>query len=112
MKKENPANLTRIARGIFDISGFGLSVIAPTVVCTLVGVWLHGKYPSEDWIVVCGIGVGLISSACGAYRYVKSYMKSENKTDSEKKPPLKPARDENEQWHINGRGGAGSDGGT
>ncbi len=96
-------DMTQALGRIGGVAGFGLSVVTPLVVCILLAVWLKNRYGLEDWIMVVAVVVGLISSACGAYRSIKAFVETDRRRDAKKNaenPPVKPKRDPNEAWHV------------
>ncbi len=82
------------------VTGFGLSVVTPLIVCVLTAVWLMNRYDVGEWVLICAAAVGLISSGCGAYRAIRAFLRDEARRDAEKSQPLMPKRDPKEAWHV------------
>ena len=86
---------------IGGVAGFGLSVVTPLIVCVLTAVWLMNRYDVGEWVLICAVAVGLVSSGCGAYRAIRAFLRDEARRDAEKiQQPLMPKRDTNEAWHV------------
>lgn len=64
-----------IVRGLTDIAQFGLSIIAPVILCGLLGLFLKKKFGLPDIFVFALILLGFASGISSAVSFVKNYIK-------------------------------------
>ena len=57
------------------LTQFGLSVIMPPLLLTLLGWWLTDRYGIGVWLIVLLLIAGLISSGCSIYRFFKVFIR-------------------------------------
>lgn len=79
-RKKNLSNLKYLSL----ITQFGLSLATPPILCIFFALWLQKKFGVGDWAVICAIAVGLISSACTFFDFIKKAVKSNNKNGGDK----------------------------
>lgn len=84
MKKNGFTEAMRAFGKTGGVIGFGISVLTPLLACVFFAVWLYEKKGVGEWVIIVGLVVGLISSACGFYRSLKAYMDSEKKAEEKK----------------------------
>lgn len=73
--KEDNNSFIEIARGLTNIAQLGLSVIAPIVLCSLLGVFLKNKFGIPDFVVFLLILLGIASGIYSAVSFVKQYLR-------------------------------------
>ena len=73
MKKKN--DLLASLRLLGYLTQFGLSVIMPPLLLTLLGWWLTDRYGIGVWLIVLLLIAGLISSGCSIYRFFKTFIR-------------------------------------
>ena len=69
------------------LTQFGLSVIMPPLLLTLLGWWLTDRYGIGVWLIVLLLIAGLISSGCSIYRFFKVFIRETRDEPYEKTPP-------------------------
>ena len=69
------------------LTQFGLSVIMPPLLLTLLGWWLCDRYRIGVWLIVILLVCGLISSGCSIYRFFKVFIRETRDEPYEKTPP-------------------------
>ena len=84
MKKNGFTEAMRTFAETGGIIGFGISVLTPLLACVFFAVWLYEKKGVGEWVIIVGLVVGLISSACGFYRSLKAYTDNEKKAEEKK----------------------------
>ncbi|MEG2429305.1 MAG: AtpZ/AtpI family protein [Oscillospiraceae bacterium] len=77
-----------VMRGITDVAQFGLSIIAPVILCGLLGLFLKNKFSIPDIFVVLLILLGFASGISSAVSFIKSYLRR-NLSSKEKEELLK-----------------------
>jgi hypothetical protein len=73
------SNLIETLRLVSYVSQFGLSVVMPIVLCVMLGVWLNRSYGVGEWLIVLLLAVGLVSSGCGFFRFVRPFILQDRK---------------------------------
>ena len=73
------SGLMETLRLLTYLTQFGMSVIAPIVLSVLVGVFVNQRFGVGEWLIVLLLVVGLISGACGFYRFVRLFISIEKK---------------------------------
>lgn len=68
------------------LTQLGISVIAPLVAFTLLGLWLQKRFSLGTWIVLCSCALGFIS-AVSSFRHSLKMMEQMDKSSSRKKDP-------------------------
>ena len=61
------------------VGQFGLSLAVPPVMCVLIAVKLQSKFGLGDWVLICAVVVGLISSAMTFFKFIKSALNDNTK---------------------------------
>ena len=90
MKKKN--GLLASLRLLGYLTQFGLSVIMPPLLLTLLGWWLTERYGIGVWLIVVLLVCGLISSGCSIYRFFKVFIR-----ETRDEPYEKPDPEQNEK---------------
>ena len=90
MKKKN--GLLASLRLLGYLTQFGLSVIMPPLLLTLLGWWLTDRYGIGVWLIVVLLVCGLISSGCSIYRFFKVFIR-----ETRDEPYQKPDPEQNEK---------------
>ena len=78
-------SLMRIVKYLAWLTQFGLSVVAPLLLCVLGSVWLRNRFDVGGWIVVVGIFLGIGGAVSGLWSSLKQInreAKQEDKKDS------------------------------
>lgn len=73
--KEDNNSFFEIAKGLTNIAQLGLSVVAPIVLCSLLGVFLKNKFGIPDFVVFLIILLGIASGIYSAVSFVKQYLR-------------------------------------
>ena len=60
------------------LSQFGLSVAMPPLICIFAALFIQKHFAVGDWIIICAIAVGIISSGCTFYNFIKTHSKKES----------------------------------
>ena len=74
MKDKKQSN-QQIANSLVLVLQFGINVIVPILLCTMLGVFLTNRFGSKAFAIV-GILIGIMAAFNGAYRMVKGYLKN------------------------------------
>lgn len=70
------------------VGQFGLSIIFPTLLFLLLGVWLQNKFTLGIWILIlCGI-LGLLTSYSTTKSCLHSLRKAAEEASDKKEPPI------------------------
>ena len=70
------------------VGQFGLSIIFPTLLFLMLGVWLQAKFSLGIWILIlCGI-LGLLTSISTTKSCLHSLRKAAEEASGNKKPPI------------------------
>ena len=70
------------------VGQFGLSIIFPTLLFLLLGVWLQNKFAFGIWILIlCGI-LGLLTSYSTTKSCLHSLRKAAEEASDRKAPPV------------------------
>ncbi len=65
-----------VANSLVMVLQFGINVIVPILLCTLVGTFITAKTGKQGF-AIGGILIGIAAAFNGAYRSVKGYLKNE-----------------------------------
>ena len=65
-----------VANSLVMVLQFGINVIVPIMLCTLIGTFLAKKFDCQG-IAIGGIIIGIVAAFNGAYKSVKGYLKNE-----------------------------------
>lgn len=77
-------SLMRIVKYLAWLTQFGLSVIAPLLLCVLGSVWLRSRFDLGGWIVVVGIFLGIGGAASGLWSSLKQISRQAGQEDPKK----------------------------
>lgn len=70
------------------VGQFGLSIIFPTLLFLMLGVWLQNKFSLGIWVsILCGI-LGLLTSYSTTKSCLKSLRKAAEDASDRKYPPI------------------------
>ncbi len=70
------------------VGQFGLSIIFPTLLFLMLGVWLQNKFSLGIWVLIlCGI-LGLLTSYSTTKSCLKSLRKAVEEASDRKYPPI------------------------
>lgn len=72
-------------QNIFMLTQFGLSCVAPLLICLAVCWWLTAYLEVGGWIFLAGFFFGLGGSCMTAYKLYRSVMNSERKKKKKEK---------------------------
>lgn len=62
---------------------FGINMIVPIFICTMLGVWIGDK-TGVDWVTVPLFFLGALAGANNIYRMVRRFIKSDEDSRSRK----------------------------
>ena len=65
----------RYLRAAAHIPQFGLDMVTPIVLCTIIAVWLKNKLELGGWIVIVAIILGIGASALNMVKFIKTVDK-------------------------------------
>ncbi|MCR5416052.1 MAG: AtpZ/AtpI family protein [Pseudobutyrivibrio sp.] len=65
----------QVANSLVLVLQFGINVIVPIMLCTMLGVLLANHFGSKSYSII-GILVGIVAGFNGAFRMVKGYLKN------------------------------------
>lgn len=65
------------------ITQLGISVVTPILLCIFGALWLKGKFNLGNWIVICGIVVGVSSGFYSLMSYFYLFLKDAKKDQEE-----------------------------
>ncbi|MBP5597627.1 AtpZ/AtpI family protein [Pseudobutyrivibrio sp.] len=74
MKDKRKQN-REVANSLVLVLQFGLNVITPILLCTIVGAVLTKNFGSKGY-TIAGILIGIVAAFNGAYRMVRGYLKN------------------------------------
>lgn len=73
-------------RAAAHITQFGLNMVTPIVLCTLISVWLENKFDIGGWVIALGIGLGIAASGVNMVNFMKTVKKEMGgKTDDKER---------------------------
>ena len=74
-------------RAISHITQFGLDMVTPIVLCTIIAVWLKNKFNIGNWIVIVAIILGIAAAALNMMKFIKTVNREigGNEHDKERK---------------------------
>ena len=81
MKKNNNKQIFDALIMVFQ---FGINMIVPIFICTLLGVWI-GKKTGMDWITVPLFFLGVLAGANNIYRMAKKLIDLDEKDNGNAK---------------------------
>ncbi|MCR4695457.1 MAG: AtpZ/AtpI family protein [Pseudobutyrivibrio sp.] len=64
-----------IANSLVLVLQFGINVIVPIMMCTILGYFISQRLKSKAFTII-GILIGIVAAFNGAYRMVKVYLKN------------------------------------
>ena len=68
-------NRYRYLRAAAHITQFGLDMVTPIVLCTIIAVWLKNKLELGGWVVIVAIILGIGASALNMVKFIKTVDK-------------------------------------
>ncbi len=74
MKRKN----SQVWDALIMILQFGINMIVPILLCTLLGVWL-GQKTGHTWIVIPLFFMGALAGGTNIYRMVKKYLQAHDR---------------------------------
>ena len=74
MKDKKKSN-RELANSLVMVLQFGINVIVPILLCTIVGYGFTNAFGSKGF-TIAGILIGIVAAANGAYRSVRGYLKN------------------------------------
>ncbi|MGI8587910.1 MAG: AtpZ/AtpI family protein [Chloroflexia bacterium] len=60
-------------RALAVISEIGFGIAGPMVICTGLGFYLDGLWGTKPWLVLVGLGIGLVSMFATFYRLATAF---------------------------------------
>lgn len=73
MKRDNKKEIMNALIMVFQ---FGINMIVPIFICTMLGVWIGDK-TGVDWVTVPLFFLGALAGANNIYRMVRRFIKSD-----------------------------------
>ena len=73
MKRDNKKEIMNALIMVFQ---FGINMIVPIFICTMLGVWIGDK-TGADWVTVPLFFIGALAGANNIYRMVRRFIKSD-----------------------------------
>ncbi len=80
MKRDNKKEIMNALIMVFQ---FGINMIVPIFICTMLGVWIGDK-TGVDWVTVPLFFLGALAGANNIYRMVRRFIKSDEDRRSRK----------------------------
>ena len=80
MKRDNKKEIMNALIMVFQ---FGINMIVPIFICTMLGVWIGDK-TGVDWVTVPLFFIGALAGANNIYRMVRRFIKSDGDSRSGK----------------------------
>ncbi|MBQ6795970.1 MAG: AtpZ/AtpI family protein [Clostridia bacterium] len=68
-------NKYRYMRAAGHITQFGLDMVTPVLLCTIIAVWLKNKLSLGSWVVIVAIIAGVAVSALNMFKFIKTVEK-------------------------------------
>lgn len=68
-------NKYRYMKAVGHITQFGLDMVTPIVLCTIIAVWLKNRFNTGSWTVILAIIVGVAVSALNMFKFIKTVDK-------------------------------------
>lgn len=68
-------NKYRYLRAAAHITQFGLDMVTPIVLFTILAVWLKNKLDVGGWVVIVAIIIGVACSGLNMYKFIKTAEK-------------------------------------
>ena len=68
-------NKYRYKRAAAHLTQFGLDMVAPILLCTIVAVWAKNKFNIGNWIVIVAIITGVAASGLNMVKFIKAVNK-------------------------------------
>lgn len=84
MNGENK-NRNQVFKYLSLLTQFGLSIATPPIICIFAALFIQKKFSTGDWIVIVSLVVGLISSGCSFYDFIKKFSKKAKSGDKDDK---------------------------
>ncbi len=69
-------NKKEIMNALIMVFQFGINMIVPIFICTMLGVWIGDKIGAK-WVMVPLFFMGALAGANNIYRMVRRFLKSE-----------------------------------
>lgn len=96
--KDRKKQRDEVANSLVLVLQFGINVIVPILLCTMVGFFL-ARATGADWITIIAILVGIIAAFNSAYRSVKRYLKNEESPGQRARRMEEESRIKSEEEH-------------
>lgn len=78
MRERNRRKNNQVWEAVIMILQFGINMIVPIVLCTLLGVWIGNK-TGHTWIVIPLFFMGALAGGNNIYRMVKKFLTAHDK---------------------------------
>ncbi len=82
-KKNNWKETAKLANRLADITGFGLSLVAPIFLLVWGALWLEERFALGDWILIAAIVCGFVTAGCTFYRFVSAEIRRADRESAE-----------------------------
>ncbi len=77
-------NKYRHMRALAHITQFGLDMVAPIVLCTIIAVSIKNAFDIGNWIVIVAIILGVAASGLNMMKFIKTVNKEMGGNDHDK----------------------------
>lgn len=58
-------------RALAHLTQFGLSMVSPVLLCTLLSLWLKDTFNTGNWVVIVAIILGVCASGLNMMKFIK-----------------------------------------
>lgn len=85
---------------LFLVTQIAFSMLAPIVLCAVLGIWL-GKKSGISWLILVFLAVGILAGFRNTYKLLKKHLPEDDKRYVPRREPekrLSPAEKEFEAW--------------
>ncbi len=72
-------------KAVSHITQFGLDMVTPIVLCTVIAVWLKNKFYIGNWIVIVAIIIGVACMILNLTKFVNTVNKEMGGKDNDEK---------------------------
>ena len=59
-------------RAVAHLTQFGLNMVTPIVLCTMLALWLKNKFNMGGWIVIVAIILGVAAAVLNMFTFIKT----------------------------------------
>ncbi len=74
--------LVRLLSRITLLTQLGLSVVTPPILAVLLALWLQERFGLGDWVLLCGILLGILAGVTSVFGFVRREAAREARRDA------------------------------